>query len=48
MITLVGLSIPALLAGNIITEGLFNYPGLGLSSLTRSGVSTIRSCSPTR
>jgi peptide/nickel transport system permease protein len=30
MITLVGLSIPALLAGNIITESLFNYPGLGL------------------
>jgi peptide/nickel transport system permease protein len=30
MITLVGLSIPGLLAGNIITESLFNYPGLGL------------------
>ncbi|MGD0197708.1 MAG: ABC transporter permease [Solirubrobacteraceae bacterium] len=30
IITLVGLSIPSLLAGNIITEGLFNYPGLGL------------------
>jgi peptide/nickel transport system permease protein len=30
IITLIGLSIPGLLAGNIITEGLFNYPGLGL------------------
>jgi len=30
MITLIGISIPGLLAGNIITETLFNYPGLGL------------------
>jgi peptide/nickel transport system permease protein len=30
MITLIGLSIPALLAGNLIIETLFNYPGLGL------------------
>jgi peptide/nickel transport system permease protein len=30
MITLVGLSIPGLLAGNLLTETLFNYPGLGL------------------
>ena len=30
MITLVGLSIPALLAGNLLIESLFNYPGLGL------------------
>lgn len=30
MITLIGLSLPALLAGNLITEYLFNYPGLGL------------------
>jgi peptide/nickel transport system permease protein len=30
MVTLIGLSIPALLAGNLITESLFNYPGLGL------------------
>ena len=30
MITLVGLSIPGLLAGNLLTEVLFNYPGLGL------------------
>ena len=30
MVTLVGLSIPALLAGNLITEEVFNYPGLGL------------------
>jgi peptide/nickel transport system permease protein len=30
MITLVGLALPALLAGNLITEELFNYQGLGL------------------
>jgi peptide/nickel transport system permease protein len=30
MITLLGLSIPALLAGNLLIEYLFNYPGLGL------------------
>jgi peptide/nickel transport system permease protein len=30
MITLVGLSIPALLAGNLIAEYTFNYQGLGL------------------
>lgn len=28
--TLVGLSIPTLLAGDLLTEYLFNYPGLGL------------------
>ena len=30
MITLIGLSIPTLLAGNLLIEVLFNYPGLGL------------------
>jgi peptide/nickel transport system permease protein len=30
MVTLIGLSIPELLAGNLITEEVFNYPGLGL------------------
>jgi len=30
MITLIGLSIPALLAGNVLIEVLFNYQGLGL------------------
>ena len=30
MITLIGLSIPALLAGNLIAEYVFNYNGLGL------------------
>jgi peptide/nickel transport system permease protein len=30
MITLVGLSLPALVAGSVVTESLFNYPGLGL------------------
>jgi peptide/nickel transport system permease protein len=30
IVTLVGLSVPALLAGNLITESVFNYPGIGL------------------
>lgn len=30
MITLIGLSIPDLLAGNLIVEAVFNFPGLGL------------------
>src|SRR6266581_3020283 len=30
MVTLIGLSLPILLAGNLITETLFNYQGLGL------------------
>ncbi len=30
LITLIGLSIPTLLAGNLLIEVLFNYPGLGL------------------
>jgi peptide/nickel transport system permease protein len=30
MITLIGLSIPLLLVGNLIVETLFNYQGLGL------------------
>jgi peptide/nickel transport system permease protein len=30
MITLIGLFLPALLAGNLIVEYLFNYQGLGL------------------
>ena len=30
IITLIGLSLPALLAGNLIVETVFNYPGLGL------------------
>jgi peptide/nickel transport system permease protein len=30
MITLIGLSVPSLLAGNLVAEFVFNYPGLGL------------------
>jgi peptide/nickel transport system permease protein len=30
MVTLIGLSLPALLAGNLVTEYLFNFQGLGL------------------
>jgi peptide/nickel transport system permease protein len=34
MITLVGLSVPALLAGNFLVETIFNYNGLGLTFFT--------------
>lgn len=34
MVTLIGLSLPALLSGNLITESLFNYQGLGLLFFT--------------
>jgi peptide/nickel transport system permease protein len=37
MITLVGLSIPELLAGNLLIETLFNYQGLGLLFFTALG-----------
>jgi peptide/nickel transport system permease protein len=30
MITLLGLSLPAILSGALVTEALFNYPGIGL------------------
>jgi peptide/nickel transport system permease protein len=39
MITLTGLSIPALLAGNLLIEVLFNYPGLGLLFYNALGTS---------
>jgi peptide/nickel transport system permease protein len=44
MITLIGLSIPALLAGNLVAEYVFNYDGLGLlfySSLTNEDYSVL-------
>jgi peptide/nickel transport system permease protein len=47
MVTLIGLSIPDLLAGNLITENVFNYPGLGSCSSTPCSGRTIRFCSPT-
>jgi peptide/nickel transport system permease protein len=37
MVTLIGLSIPNLLAGNLITETLFNFRGLGLLFYTALG-----------
>jgi peptide/nickel transport system permease protein len=37
MVTLVGLSIPNLLAGNLVTESLFNFNGLGLLFFTALG-----------
>jgi peptide/nickel transport system permease protein len=30
IITLIGLSLPGILSGALITEALFNYPGMGL------------------
>ena len=47
MITLVGLSIPDLLAGNLLIEVLFNYPGLGLLFYNALGNEDYTSCSPT-
>jgi len=44
IITLIGLSIPNLLAGNLITESLFNYQGLGLlffNSLSKADYPTL-------
>jgi peptide/nickel transport system permease protein len=38
VITLVGLSIPYLVAGNLLIEVLFNYPGLGLLFYSALGV----------
>ena len=37
LVTLIGLSIPTLLAGNLITEYLFNFQGLGLLFYTSLG-----------
>ncbi|MBO0805496.1 MAG: ABC transporter permease [Nocardiopsaceae bacterium] len=37
MVTLIGLSIPSLLAGNLLTETLFNFQGLGLLFFTSLG-----------
>ncbi len=37
MVTLIGLSIPLLLAGNLITESVFNYQGLGFLFYTSLG-----------
>jgi peptide/nickel transport system permease protein len=37
MVTLIGLSIPFLLAGNLITEEVFNYQGLGFLFFTSLG-----------
>ena len=37
MVTLIGLFLPALLAGNLVTETLFNYEGLGLLFFTSLG-----------
>jgi peptide/nickel transport system permease protein len=30
IVTLIGLSVPALMSGNLVTESVFNYPGVGL------------------
>jgi peptide/nickel transport system permease protein len=37
MVTLIGLSLPALVAGNLVTEAVFNYPGLGLLFVSALG-----------
>lgn len=37
IVTLVGLSVPALVSGSVIIETIFNYPGLGLLYSTAAG-----------
>jgi peptide/nickel transport system permease protein len=37
IVTLIGLSLPAVLSGAIIVEALFNYPGMGLLFWTAAG-----------
>ncbi len=46
MVTLIGLSIPALLGGNLVVEYLFNSHGLGLLFITSSATRTSRPSSP--
>lgn len=44
IVTLVGLSIPAIISGAVITETVFNYPGMGLlttNSAIQSDVQTV-------
>jgi peptide/nickel transport system permease protein len=38
IITLIGLSLPATLSGAVITESVFNYPGMGLLLWTAATV----------
>ena len=47
MVTLIGLSLPVLLAGNLITESLFNYQGLGLLFFESLQKVDYPVCSPT-
>ena len=47
MITLIGLSIPDLLAGNLIVETVFNYQGLGLLFYNSLQNEDYPCCSPT-
>ncbi len=51
IITLLGLTLPAIVSGALITESVFNYPGMGLAfynaaSTTTSRSSSARSSSP--
>jgi peptide/nickel transport system permease protein len=34
ILTLIGLSLPAIVSGALITEDVFNYPGMGLLTVT--------------
>jgi peptide/nickel transport system permease protein len=37
VITILGLSLPALFGGALITEEIFNYPGMGLLTVQATG-----------
>ena len=47
-ITLIGLSLPAVLSGAIVTESVFNYPGMGLLFWNQARATITRCCSGSR
>ena len=45
IITLLGLSLPTIVGGALITETVFNFPGMGLLTTRRRSTTTCRCCS---
>ena len=45
IITLVGLSLGTIVSGAVITESVFNYPGMGLLAVNRPSATTFPPCS---
>ena len=44
MVTLIGLSLPALFGGALIVEPMFNFPGIGLLFWNAAADTTSASC----